>query len=317
MTSGEHRTAPILLDVDTGVDDALAIAFAVRAGAYLVGISTLAGNVPVGPATENTRRVLAAVGAESVPVHRGASRPLAVPHRDAVHVHGDNGLGGAVLEESRAPESNMNAIEAILDAGERHAGDLVIVALGPLTNIAIALNLRPELARQVNRLVIMGGAFFVPGNVTPHAEFNIYTDPHAAEQVFAADWSDIIAIGLDVTHQTVFSRDQWERIDEGVSDCAALVRRVTARSYLERRMDAIYLHDPLAVAVALNPSLAALEDHVVEVATDGETRGKTSVASGDAVRIATKVDVDAFEGRFAARLDVPGRSSNIRPGRSE
>ncbi|HYH11396.1 MAG TPA: nucleoside hydrolase, partial [Thermomicrobiales bacterium] len=301
----------------TGVDDALAIAFAVRAGAYLVGVSTVAGNVPVDLATENTRRVLAMVRAESVPVHRGASRPLAIPHSDAVHVHGDNGLGGANLDESRAPESNINAINAILDAGDRHAGDLVIVALGPLTNIAIALSLRPELVSQVGRLVIMGGAFFVPGNVTPHAEFNIFTDPHAAEQVFAAPWADLVAVGLDVTHQTVFSREQWERIDDRASGNAGLVRRVTARSFLERRMDAVYLHDPLAVAVALDPSIVTVQEHSVGVETSGELRGKTMVAGGNAARIATNVDVGVFEGRFVEQLELPGRRSEIQPSRSE
>lgn len=305
MTSGRHRTAPFLLDVDTGVDDALAIAYAVRAGVYLVGISTVAGNVPVDLATENTRRVLAMVQAESIPVHRGASRPLVVSHNDAVHVHGDNGLGGAELNPSRAPESSMNAIEAILDAAARHAGELVIVALGPLTNLAIALNLRPNLVEKVGRLVIMGGAYAVPGNVTPHAEYNVYTDPHAALQVFSAPWREIFAIGLDVTHQTVLRRDRWRRIGDAGSGSAELVRRITARSFLDRGLDAVYLHDPLAVAAALNPSVVAVQRHRVDVEIQGETRGKTTPSVGGTVQVATGVDREGFERQFVDCLGLP------------
>jgi inosine-uridine nucleoside N-ribohydrolase len=309
--------APLWLDVDTGVDDALAIALAVRGGANLIGVSTVAGNVPIDFATDNSRGVLAHVGAGSVEVHRGASRPLAVPYHDAVHVHGANGLGGASIGEGRAPEATVNGVQAILDAAERHTGELVLVALGPLTNLAIALSLRPSLARQIGRLVIMSGAFRVPGNVTPHAEFNAFADPHAAAQVMAADWPELIAVGLDVTHQTIVSRGQWQAIGAETSATAALLRQIAARTFTERRMDGFYLHDPLAVAVALDPTLVTTEPMAIEVSLDAAHQGRTAPVGAGAVQVATGVDVARFDRLFSERIGIPARSSAIVADRSE
>lgn len=317
MNPESTMEAPLWLDVDTGVDDALAIALAVRAGANLVGVSTVAGNVPIDFATDNTRGVLAHVGADEVPVHRGASRPLAVAYHDAAHVHGANGLGGADIGERRASESDVNGVQAILDAAERHSGELVLVALGPLTNVAIALSLRPALARQIGRLVIMSGAFRVPGNVTTHAEFNAFADPHAAQQVMAIDWPELVAVGIDVTHQTVVSRDQWEQIGEGASATAEMLRQIAARTFTERGMDGFYLHDPLAVAVALDPSLVATESMAIDVSLDEARRGKTTPVGSGAVRVATGVDVARFDRLFANLMEIPAREREIVADRSE
>jgi purine nucleosidase len=309
--------APLWLDVDTGVDDALAIALAVRADANLIGVSTVAGNVPIDFATDNTRGVLALVGAGDVPVHRGASRPLAVAYRDAAHVHGVNGLGGADIGAKRVPESDVNGVQALLDAATRHAGELVLVALGPLTNVAVALSLRPALAGQVRRLVIMSGAFRVSGNVTPHAEFNAFADPHAAAQVMAVEWPELIAVGLDVTHQTVVSRKQWEGISAERPATAALVRQIAARTFIERAMDGFYLHDPLAVAVAFDPTLVTTEPMGIEVALDGERRGKTAPSGEGRVMVATGVDVARFDRLFADLIGIPAREGEIVAERSE
>lgn len=309
--------APLWLDVDTGVDDALAIALAIRAGANLIGVSTVAGNVPIDFATDNTRGVLAHLGAGDVPVHRGACRPLAVPYRDAAHVHGANGLGGAEIGEKRAPESGVNGVQAILDAAERHTGDLVLVALGPLTNVAIALSLRPALARQVGRLVIMSGAFRVPGNVTPHAEFNAFADPHAEAQVLAADWAELIDVGLDVTHQTIVSRGQWERIEAEAPPTAALLRQIAARTFTERAMDGFYLHDPLAVAVALDPTLVTTEPLAIAVELGEAERGKTTPVGEGSVNVASGVDVARFDRMFSELIGIPAREGHIAADRSE
>ena len=311
-------TIPLLLDVDTGVDDALAIALAVRSGVRMVGVTTVAGNVPIEFGTRNSLDVLSWLGAESVPVHRGAFRPLAVPYLDAAHVHGENGLGGATLPESRAHLSSVNGVQAILDAADRFSGELVIAALGPLTNIAIALSLRPELVGQVRRLVIMSGAFHTGGNVTPHAEFNAFADPHAAQQVMDASWNEQIAVGLDVTHRTIVARDQWEQLGEGGEPPVELVRQIAARTFTERQMDGFYLHDPLAVAVAIDPSLVSLESARVEVDFDAEHRGRTRPAdTSGGVRVAVDVDAERFETRFAEALGIPTRSGRIESSRSE
>lgn len=317
MTLHQDSGVPLLLDVDTGIDDALAIAYAVESGVRLVGVSAVAGNVPIDDSTRNSRSVLSWLGAESVPVHRGASRPLAVSYRDAAHVHGDNGLGGADLGESRAPESQVNGVQAILEAAERYKGELVVAAVGPLTNLAMALSLAPDLVTTVRRVVIMSGAFHVSGNVTPHAEFNAFADPHAAQQVMSAKWNDLVAVGLDVTHQTAISRPQWEMLDPDSGAIAGLVRRITGRTFAERGMKGFYLHDPLAVAVALDASLVTTESHGIVVETDGDQRGKTTPVSGENVRLALAVDAERFESRFSQLLKLPVQVEDVKAIRAE
>lgn len=296
---------PVMLDVDTGVDDAAAIAYALGLEADLVGVSTLAGNVGVEASTDNTLRVLSFLGAEDVPVFRGASKPLVASYRDATHVHGGNGLGGVILPEPLAAEADLTAPEAIIAMAEEFDGDLTLVAVGPLTNVAMAINLRPQITHQIRSLVIMGGAFFNPGNVTPFAEFNIHTDPDAAAQVLAADWNEIIAIGLDVTHQTAFTERMWRAIPENVEGAAWLMQAIVERTYTERVRSGFFLHDPLAMGVALNRELVDLKPFSVEVVTAGEERGRTIVSEGGNLLVATEVHAATFVEQFCSALDIP------------
>jgi len=185
---------------------------------------------------------------------------------------------------------------------------LALVTLGPLTNLAIALNVRPQITRQIDRVVVMGGAYFVPGNVTPQSEFNVYADPEAAHQVFNADWNDITLVGLDVTHQTVLSRALWERIPAGASSFPGLVRGLMERTFTERGMSGFYLHDPLAVAVALEPNLVSGSTHSVEVDSSSiaEIRGRTTASvSARGARVATEVRTASFLHEFCAVLGLP------------
>ncbi|MBA2276194.1 MAG: nucleoside hydrolase [Chloroflexia bacterium] len=300
------RQVPLLVDVDTGIDDALALALATRSPeTRILGVTTVAGNVPVELATDNTLRVLSWCGAADIPVFRGASRPLAAGFQDAAHVHGANGLGGAELPGPTRNVEELSAPQAIIQLAEAYAGELVVVALGPLTNIAIALNLQPELTTKVSSLVVMGGAFDVPGNVTSAAEFNIYADPHAAAHVLAAPWSSIVAVGLDVTHQTALSRASWARIAEDAQGTEGLTRRILARTFTERGMSGLYLHDPLALAVALDPSLISTEPCHVRVTFDGAERGQTRAENGGAVDVARRVRAAEFVQRVAQRLGLP------------
>ena len=307
---------PLMMDVDTGVDDALAIALAIQSDTNLVGVSTVSGNVSIDLATENSLRVLSWMGAESIPVHRGASRPLAVDNQDAAHVHGENGLGGAELPKSAGSESRIGGVEALLANAARYDGELVLVALGPLTNLAIALSLRPALARQIRTLVIMGGAYFVPGNVTPHAEFNAFADPHACGQVLRADWNEIIAVGLDVTHQTIISSEQWEATPDDATGATGLVKRITGRTFNERKLDGFYLHDPLALAVAFHPDLVETEPFSVSVDVD-ERRGKMTPHHGGSVNIATSVDGERFEAEFARLMGISSKRTDVDPASAE
>ena len=296
---------PVMMDVDTGVDDAAAIAYALGVEADVVGISTVAGNISHDLSTENTLKVLSLLGAEDVPVFRGASRPLVAEFRDASHVHGGNGLGGAELPEALAEEADLTAPEAIIAMAEEFEGELTLVCVGPYTNLAIALSLRPQIAQQVKSLVLMGGSYFNPGNVTPHAEFNVWADAEAANQLFAADWNEVIAIGLDVTHQTAITKKMWEAIPDDAEGAAWLLKKIVERTYTERVRSGFFLHDPLAMAVALDPTLVTLEDHAVSVVLEGEERGRTVVSEGGNVRVASAVDSQAFMKKFCEATNIP------------
>lgn len=296
---------PIMIDVDTGVDDAAALAYALGVEADLVAVTTVAGNISIDMTTDNTLRVLSLLGGEDVPVFRGASRPLVVPAQDASHVHGGNGLGGAELPDPLADAADLTAPEAIIAMAEEFAGELVLVAVGPYTNLAMALSLRPDLPELVKRLVVMGGAFYNPGNVTPHAEFNVWADPHAAQQVFAADWQEIIAVGLDVTHHTAITKKMRDAIPEDAEGSAWLMRNIVEHTFASRVRSGFFLHDPLAMAVALDDSLISTETVAVEVITDGEERGKTVVSPGGKVRVAKTVQAEKFVERFCGAVNIP------------
>ena len=178
---------PVILDVDTGIDDAFGLLYALAEPSIdILGVASVAGNVDLAKATRNTRAVLALGGRADIPVWPGCAAPLLHAPEDASVIHGSSGLGHAVLPEPPADPAPVHAIDAIVAAAKRHAGELVLVATGPLTNIAAALLRDPELPLQLKRFVLMGGAFRKAGNVTPTAEFNIWHDPEAARIVFRA-----------------------------------------------------------------------------------------------------------------------------------
>jgi inosine-uridine nucleoside N-ribohydrolase len=298
-------TGPLIVDVDTGVDDALALALLTRRNPGLLAVTTVAGNAGIDDATENTLRVLAWLGQSEIPVHRGASRPLSIPNRVAADVHGDNGLGNVVLPASNRSEANGNAIETILNLAERHVGDLTVLTLGPMTNLAIALSLRPRLVDQVRRVVVMGGAYFNPGNTTPFAEFNVLVDPDAASQVFNAGWQELIALGLDVTHQTTISRATWDSIPEDASPPAILAKRILARSFTERKLDGFFLHDPLAALMTIESEIIGTDRGSIEVELDGPRIGKTTFTAGDGpIAVATLVDAETAERGICEALGI-------------
>src|ERR1700679_1987566 len=200
---------PLILDVDTGIDDALALLYAcAHDGARILGVSTVVGNVSLAAATRNTRAVLALAGRANIPVWPGAATAISIATRDASEIHGATGLGHAILPEPEAGVGlQLHAADSIIDAARSHSGRLILCATGPLTNIALAVMREPELPRLVKRFVIMGGACADSGNVTPSAEFNIWHDPEAARIVFRAfggtGGAPLVAIGLDVTRKSI------------------------------------------------------------------------------------------------------------------
>lgn len=267
----------IVMDVDTGVDDALAIILAHRsAGAQVVAIGTVTGNVSSAQAATNTLKTLDALGA-STPVAVGAPQALTRPPFPPSRIHGMDGLGDADLPApSRAP-TGEHAVDQLLRLVHERPGELSLYASGPLTNLGLALQRDPELPRLVKEVMVMGGAIIAAGNITPVAEANIYHDPEAAELVFAADWP-VTLVGLDVTMRALLRSDELARLrasERPVARFAASILPPYVAVYTRRfGFEAVTMHDPLAMALLLDPSLvlerARLDTHV-------ETTGELTV----------------------------------------
>jgi inosine-uridine nucleoside N-ribohydrolase len=299
----------VVLDVDTGVDDAMALALATRLpGIELVAVTTVAGNVGIDNTTANTWRVLDWLGAGGVPIHRGLSRPLTGDAIDASHIHGESGLGGLVLPDP-ATDTQLRrpfAPEAIVDLVNAEPGALTLVFVGPLTNLAAAMALEPTLPSRIGRLVVMGGSLG-RGNMTPYAEFNIGADPEASRQVFAA--CALTMVGLDVTQQVTVTRELSERLVGQTTPEATIVREATAHFFREGAVGSPHLHDPLAVGVALDPSLCTTKRGTVKIETaTAWCAGRTTLeenADGPH-EVCVTVDSARFLDLFTERLGLSG-----------
>jgi purine nucleosidase len=297
----------ILFDTDPGIDDAMALLMLARdARAELVGISTVFGNAPVDLTTANALALCQRFGID-VPVARGAARPLArEPRHFPVHIHGRDGLGDVHPHppHDRVPES-LDAAQFIVDRARCHAGELTLVAVGPLTNLALALALDPGLPHRVQRVVVMGGAFGTlghGGNVTPVAEANVYCDPHAADAVFTAPWP-VTVVGLDVTHQVLMRGDYLDALgDEGGDEGRYLrdIIRPYERFYRQRTGDGIFAHDASAVACALDASRFQVQHGALRVVTEGPAMGQTLLSPQGTQRACIAVDAAGVLADFRA-----------------
>ncbi len=296
---------PLILDVDTGIDDALAIALAALSGpAELVAVTTVAGNTSIANATRNTLDVLDMLGRSDVPVHRGASRPLARPLQTASHVHGANGIGGAALPRSARQVGKDRGPAAIIRLAHERPGELTLVCVGPLTNLAIALNVEPDLPSLIKSIVVMGGAYVVQGNVTESAEFNFYCDPEAADQVLATPFAETILIGLDVTHKAGMSRDQFDQASHVETAGAQLLELAYGHTFSDPATDNAHIHDALAVAVALDRALVSTEEHQVRVMAGFDERGASRIVQAAPVQIGVDVDRARFHAEFFRTFGV-------------
>jgi len=317
----------LLIDTDPGIDDALALVLALASPEVSVeAITTVAGNVLVDQATTNALRILSAVRPASTPsVARGAPAPLKRPPFTAAHIHGDDGLGN--LDRFVEPDGRprypkpshdlemRDGPDLILEMADRFGDELVIVAIGPLTNLALALTRDRRRLSRVGRVVVMGGAVRVPGNVTPGAEFNFYVDPEAAAAVLEAGLP-IDLVPLDVTAQVVLAEAELaRRLATCPSPLARFVADFTLHGFAfdpDRPGGGMPLHDPLAVGVALDPSLVGFEALHVEVECEGRATRGLSLADRREIpvhrkrrpncRVATTVDAARFLRLFLDRL---------------
>ena len=269
---------PIILDVDPGHDDAVAIMLACGAPEVdLLAVTTVAGNVPLEKTTDNALRVLSLIGRTDVPVAAGAPAPLARPLHTAENIHGESGLDGPKMPPAAFEPEGRGATELIAGAVRESPEPVVLVPTGPLTNIAAFLREHPELRDRVSRVSLMGGSIGL-GNTTPAAEFNVYVDPEAAREVFESGLP-ITMVGLDVTHQAGAGPAERERLRSvgRVGEVVAGLLEFFAGTY-----ERVYgfgsppLHDPVAVAAVLEPDLLTTRPMRVDVECGSElTRGET------------------------------------------
>jgi purine nucleosidase len=272
----------IIIDTDPGQDDAVAILLALSSPQQLdlVGITAVAGNVPLALTARNARIICELAGRADIPVFAGCSAPLSRPLVTAEHVHGKTGLDGIALPDPVMPLQDAHAVDFIIET-LRHeaAGSVTLCPLGPLTNIATAMQKAPDIIPRIAEIVLMGGAYFAVGNITPAAEFNIYVDPEAAEIVFKSG-VPLVVMPLDVTHKALTTQP---RVDAFRALGTPVGHAVAAWTDFFERFDmAKYgsqgapLHDPTVIAYLLEPGLFSGRHINVEIETQSElTRGMT------------------------------------------
>lgn len=295
----------IILDTDPGADDALAIMLMLASPEIkLEAITTVHGNVNIDKTTRNALALLEFLNATHIPVARGCTVPLVKPSHisKGESVHGSSGMGRTNLPEPKIKPINTHAVDYLIERFLAEPNELTLFAVGPLTNVALAIRKEPKFAQAVKELVIMGGAIRSGGNMSPLAEFNIYEDPHAAHIVFNSG-IPITLIPLDATYKCLLTSADVERLNKIDSPISKFVRDVTAdymAFYLKYEGFAgCALHDPLTVAAIIAPELLSIEEHYVDVdISGGVSTGKTYA---DFMKVAKK------PANMKVALDVKGR----------
>jgi purine nucleosidase len=316
-------TTPLLIDCDTGIDDALALLYAAASpDAEIVGVSCVAGNVQLPHIVRNTLSVLELAGRGDVEVAAGRDAPIARPLRIADDTHGPTGLGYSELPAPRASVGARDGADLIIESAKARPGELTLVTLGPLSNVAVALQREPQLPGLLKGLLMMVGSYRSPGNTAPTMEWNAGVDPEALAATIAGwegavDAPRPVAFGLDVTERAKLTPEHLERLALAAGGGEApIVRFVEAalRFYFEfhSKYDGFYgafIHDALVLAAALDPSLARTEALTVEVELEGRwTTGETVTdwrrawARDPNVDVATAADADVFFERFIERV---------------
>ncbi|MBO9410502.1 MULTISPECIES: nucleoside hydrolase [unclassified Ruegeria] len=272
----------IIIDTDPGQDDAVAILLALASPDEIdvLGITAVAGNVPLELTAKNARIVCELAGHTDVPVYAGCDRPLNRPLVTAEHVHGKTGLDGPVLPDPQMPLAQGHAVDFIIDTLRvQEPGTVTLCPLGPLTNIATAFTKAPDIVDRIQEIVLMGGAYFEVGNITPAAEFNIYVDPEAADIVFKSGAS-IVVMPLDVTHDALVTphrNDAFRALDSKVGHAVAEMTDFFERFDKEKYgSEGAPLHDPCVTAYLIRPELFSGRHINVEIETQSElTLGMT------------------------------------------
>ena len=278
ISSWDLTSVKLIIDTDPGIDDALAIAYAaLHPDIELVGLTTIFGNVTTSQATRNALYLAEKMNL-SIPVASGAEKPLVLPpFAPKTQVHGLEGLGHLPAPAPVGTASSLAAAEFLCKMAERYQGELVVCPIGPITNIAHALQLDTNFSQNVDKIVFMGGALDVRGNVSPYAEANAFHDPHALDFVLASG-ADVTMVGLDVTLQVLLDEQDFNQIASRRNPIGGFLKEL-GRFYLDFYksigLSGCGLHDPMAIIAALYPDLFTMESIPLEAITEGEASGRT------------------------------------------
>lgn len=310
-------TKKLILDLDTGIDDTLAIAYALGSPEVeLIGIVGTYGNVLLKQGVHNDLAITDLLGHPEVRVYAGLPHALKKDSFEVLPVsafiHGDNGIGNVSIPDSSRSVESESGVDFIIDAVKTYGKDLIYVPTGPQTNLAAAIKKAPEIVNEIGKVVLMGGALTVPGNVSPWSEANISQDPDAANDVFRSGIPATM-VGLDVTLQTLLTykeTQQWRDLDTPAGRFLADVTDFYIKAYETTApgLGGCGLHDPLAVGVAVDPTLVTTLPINMQVDVEGATRGRT-IGDGDrlndpqkTMQVAVGVDVQRFLSEFMTRI---------------
>lgn len=307
MTPSAERHQ-VIVDTDAGLDDALALTYlAHHPSVDLVAVGSVHGNVPAPDAANNSLRVLELAGETVPPVAVGAEQPLQQP----LHLgHPEDPVGALVGQPHRSP-SDESAVDQLVRLARQHPGALTLLAIAPLTNIALALRAEPALPKLLHRIVIMGGALTTSGNITAHAESNIWHDPEAASAVLDAGF-DCTLVPLDVTRQAKATRDWLANLATNRTQIWGQAATALIDHHDGTDLPPLPLHDPVAAALVTEPELATYDERRVRVALRGGARGRTTTEQssvGPSVNVTTGVDVGVVLARLLNALSSAARSS--------
>jgi len=310
---------PVIIDTDPGIDDAMAIHYASAHPAIeLVGLTTVFGNVFVEQATRNAL-FLKEQTLDNFDVVEGAGTPLEMPPNPPSHyVHGDEGLGDMPAPQVSLSADSRDTSQYIYDICASRPNEVVLCPVGPLTNIARLVREKPAIVSLVKRLVIMGGAVWADGNVTPHAEANIWNDPHAADIVFSADW-EIDLIGLDVTQKITCTQADFDRIAASAPEIGGFLAEIS-EFYIKfyhsvQNRYVCVMHDPTALVAITDRELFSFKKAPLSVTLSGEKIGKSyaDAPSGRReINVCVDANIDAVRKRF---LDICSQADTIKAGR--
>ena len=271
----------IIMDVDTGVDDYIAILLASMSKKFdILGITTVAGNCSLENATRNTIKVLDMAGCQEVKVYKGMAKSLSVEKEDASYVHGTNGLGNVPYQPIEKQAEEKSAIDFLIESANTYGKELTLIATGPLTNIASVIRQDSEFPNKIKRIVIMGGAENL-GNVTPYAEFNFSKDCIAASEVVKAEFPEMIVVGLNVTNRNCVT-EQIEQLllDINTKESKYLydITRIGTKFDIEELgLEGFAMHDSVTIAYLIDPTCIKLKDVSISVITEGEREGESVI----------------------------------------